>query len=79
MFSRTGLSNLLNKIQFTFEVVPFRPFQMIFALILAQRYKGVGGRWGGAGRGGEGQVGVGREEEKPPGEDTGPPVTLRWS
>ena len=35
----------------------------------------------GAGRvgGGEGRVEVGREEKKPPGEDTGPPVALRWS
>ena len=76
MFSRTGPSNLLNKIQFTFEVVP-RPFQTIFrrcTSILAQHYKGVGGReegrsgeegrWGGRG-GGEGGE-VGREEEKPP-------------
>ena len=37
LFSRTGLSNLLNKIQFTFEIV-----------------------------------------QKPPGEDMGPPVSLRW-
>ena len=56
LFSRTGLSNLLNKIQFTFEVVPclilglFRRFFRRCASILAQYYEGVGGR----------------EEEKPP-------------
>ena len=60
LFSRTGLSNLLNKIQFTFEVVPclilglFRRFFRRSASILAQCYEGVGGE------------GVGREEEKPP-------------
>ena len=63
MFRRTGLSNLLNKIQFSFEVIPclilglFRRFFHKCALILAQHYKGVGG-WEagkrGAGRGGEG-------------------------
>ena len=48
MFSRTGLSNLLNEIQFAFEVVPclilslFRRFFQRYASILAQRYKGVG-------------------------------------
>ena len=58
LFSRTLLSNLLNKIQFTFEVVPclilglFRRFFRRCASILAQCYEGVGGR--------------GREEEKPP-------------
>ena len=61
MFNRTGLSNLLNKIQFTFEVVPclilglFRRFFQRCASILAQCYKGVG-RWeereGRVGRGG---------------------------
>ena len=63
---RLGLSNLLNKIQFTFEVVPclilglFRRFFRRCASILAQCYKGVGGRE-------EGRVGWGgREEEKPP-------------
>ena len=69
MFNRTGLSNLLNKIQFTFEVVPclilglFRRFFRRCASILAQCYEGVGG-WeeGRVGWGG----GVGREEEKPP-------------
>ena len=35
-----------------------------------------GGGWVG---GEEWRVGVGREEENPPGEDMGPPVTLRWS
>ena len=64
LFSRTGLSNLLNKIQFTFEVVPclilglFRRFFRRCASILAQCYEGEGE--------GEGGVGVGREEEKPP-------------
>ena len=65
MFSRTGFSNLLNKIQFTFEVVPclilglFRRFFQRCASILAQCYEGVGGwqevrgGWGG-GEGGEG-------------------------
>ena len=65
LFSRTGLSNLLNKIQFTFEVVLclilglFRQFFPRCASILAQCYEGVG--W-------KGRVGwgVGREEEKPP-------------
>ena len=48
LFNRTGLSNLLNKIQFTFEVVPclilglFRRFFRRCASILAQCYKGVG-------------------------------------
>ena len=66
LFSRTGLSNLLNKIQFTFEVVPclilglFRRFFRRCASILAQCYEGVGGREGGVG------WGEGREEEKPP-------------
>ena len=60
MFSRTGLSNLLNKIQFTFEVVPYLIlglFRQVFhrcASILAQSYKEVGGREAGKGRGGEG-------------------------
>ena len=73
LFSRTGLSNLLNKIQFTFEVVPclilglFRRFFRRCASILAQCYKGVGGReeggWGGVG-GGEGGG------KTSPGEDT---------
>ena len=63
LFSRTLLSNLLNKIQFTFEVLPclilglFRRFFRRCASILAQCYEGVGGWEGG---------GVGREEEKPP-------------
>ena len=38
-----------------------------------------GGGWAG---GGEGRVGVGGwggRRKKPPGEDTGPPVALRWS
>ena len=68
LFSRTLLSNLLNKIQFTFEAVPclilglFRRFFRRCASILAQCYEGgwVGGRRGGWGGG------VGREEEKPP-------------
>ena len=61
--NRTGLSNLLNKIQFTFEVVPclilglFRRFFRRRASILTQCYEGVGGREEGR---------VGREEEKPP-------------
>ena len=64
MFNRTGLNNLLNKIQFTFEVVPclilglFRRIFQRCASILAQCYKGVGGweeREGWVGRGdGEG-------------------------
>ena len=64
LFSRTGLSNILNKIQFTFEVVPclilglFRRFFHRCASILAQSYKGMGG-WVG---GGEGRVGVGGGE-----------------
>ena len=82
LFSRTGLSNLLNKIQFTFKVVPclilglFRRFFHRCTSILAQHYKGwVGGRQGEAGRGG----GWGGRWQKLPGEDTGPPVALRWS
>ena len=60
------LASLLNKIQFTFEVVPclilglFRHFFLRYASILAQHYKGWGGRGGGEGGG------VGREVEKPP-------------
>ena len=76
LFSRTLLSNLFNKIQFTFEVVPclilglFRRFFRRCASILAQCYEGVGGReegrggWGGGWAGG--RRGVEREEEKPP-------------
>ena len=63
LFSRTGLSNLLNK---TFEVVPclilglFRQFFKRCASILAQHYNGrVGGRWGRVGESGEGWVGGG--------------------
>ena len=58
LFSRTGFSNLLNKIQFTFKVVPclisglFRRFFRRCAPILAQCYEGVDG-WEGR-RGGEG-------------------------
>ena len=68
------VANLLNKILFTFEVVPclilglFRRFFHRCASILAQSYKGVGG-WE-AGRGG----GWGGRWKKLPGEDTGPPV-----
>ena len=72
LFSRTGFSNLLNTIQFTFEVVPclilglFRRFFRRCASILAQCYEG-GGGW----VGGEGRVG-GREGggKTPTGEDT---------
>ena len=72
LFSRTLLSNLLNKIQFTFEVVPClisglsRRFFRRCASILAQCYKGVGGweeRVGGEGR-------WGGRWQKTPGEDT---------
>ena len=70
LFSRTGLSNLLNKIQFTFKVVPclilglFRRFFRRCASILAQCYEGgwVGGRRGGGGGEGGGKTS--------PGEDT---------
>ena len=61
LFSRTELSNLLNKIRFTFEVVPclildlFRQFFHKCASILAQSCKGVSGWVGGR----EGRVGVG--------------------
>ena len=63
MFSRTGLSNLLNKMQFTFEVVPclilglFRQFLKVcinFGPVLQVGW--VGGRR-------EGQVRVGGGEE----------------
>ena len=84
LFSRTGLSNLLNKIQFTFKVVPclilglFRRFFRRCASILAQCYEGVvGWEGGGEGRvgwgGGEGRVGWGGGEgggKTSPGEDT---------
>ena len=72
LFSRTVLSNLLNKIQFTFEAVPclilglFRRFFRRCASILAQFYEGVGGRE-------EGRVGWGGGEgggKTSPGEDT---------
>ena len=78
LFSRTGLSNLLNKIQFTFEVVPclilglFRQFFSQVCINFGPALQGVGGQE--SGKGGEG----GRWQ-KLPGEDTGPPVTLRWS
>ena len=58
LFSRTGFGDLLNKIQFTFEVVPclisglFRRFFRRCASILAQCYEGVGGWEGRVGRGG---------------------------
>ena len=58
LFSRTGLSNLLNKTQFTFEVVPcliLGLFRRFFRRFLAQCYKGMGGweeREGRVGRGG---------------------------
>ena len=73
MFSRTGFSNQLNKIQFTFEVAPclisglFRRFFRRCASILAQCYEGVGGweeGWAGGRRVGVGRVGVGREEAR---------------
>ena len=57
LFSRTGLSNLLNKTQFTIEVVPclilglFRRFFRRCASILAQCYR-VGGEGGAGGEGG---------------------------
>ena len=79
LFSRTGLSNLLNKIQFTFEVVPclilglFRRFFHRCASILAQSYKGMGGQEAGRGEG------WGGSWQKLPGEDMGPPVAPRWS
>ena len=66
LFSGTILSNLVNKIQFTFEVVPcliFRRFFRRCAPISAQSYKGVGG-WEAGRR--EGVGGVGREEAKAP-------------
>ena len=65
--------DLVNKIQFTFEVVPclilglFKRFFHRCASILAHAAL-QGGWWG-----------VGREKENLPGEDTGPPVALRWS
>ena len=52
LFSRTGLSNLLNKILFTFEVVPCLISKVCinFSPVL---FKGwVGGRRGGVGEGG---------------------------
>ena len=61
MFNRTGFSNLLNKIQFTFEVVPcwilglFRRFFRSCASIFAQCYK----RWAGGRRGRGGWDGEG--------------------
>ena len=65
LFSGTILSNLVNKIQFTFEVVPcliFRRFFRKCAPIQPRVTRGwVGGRQGG-GKG----WGVGREESKAP-------------
>ena len=75
-FSITGLSNLLNKIQFTFEVVSclisglsddFLEVCINFGPVLQG-----GGRMGG-------KEGWGGRWQKILGEDTGPPVTLRWS
>ena len=73
LFNSTGLSTLLNKIQFTFEVVPslilglFRRFFRRCASILAQCYEGVGGREEGVGGREEGvggrEEGVGGREE----------------
>ena len=60
LFNRTGLSNLLNKIQFTFEVVPclilglFRRFFQRFFLVL-QGGGRVGGEGGAGGEGGRWQ------------------------
>ena len=72
MFSRTGFSNLLNKIQFTFEVVPclisglFRRFFSKVCINFSPVLRG-GGRVGG----GEGGVGGGEGGGKTsPGEDT---------
>ena len=73
MFSRTGFSNVLNKIQFTFEVVPwlisglFRRFFRRCASILAQCYEGVGGWEEGRGGWGGGEEGGGKTS---PSEDT---------
>ena len=74
-------SNLLNKIQFTFKVVP--------CLISDNFFTGVHQFWPSITRGEcvggrEGQVGVGDGRwggrwQNPPNEDTGPPVTPRWS
>ena len=70
MFSRTGPSNLLNKIQFTFEVVP-RPFQTIFPKVYINFSPVLqGGGWEGGGeewvRRGGGEGGG----KTSPGEDT---------
>ena len=74
LFSRTLLSNLLNKIQFTFKsssLLDFRPFQTILLKVcinFSPVLRG-GGRMGGeGGAGGEG--GWGGRWQKPPGEDT---------
>ena len=60
LFSRTLLSNLFNKIQFTFEVVPslldFRPFQTIFSKVCINFSPVLRG---GGGGGEEGRVGWG--------------------
>ena len=74
LFSRTGLSNLLNKIQFTFEVASWA-FSDNFFTGVHQFKPSVTRGWVGAGRGG----GRGGSRKNPPGEDTGPPVTPRWS
>ena len=63
LFSRTGLSNLLNQIQFTFEVVPCLILGL-FRQFFSQVYINFGqalqeGGWAG---GGEGWVGVGSGE-----------------
>ena len=59
MFSRTGFSNLLNKIQFIFEVVPcliYDFFEGVHQFQPRVTRGWVGGRW----------EGVGREEAKAP-------------
>ena len=65
MFSRTGLSNPLNKYR-SCSLLDFRPFQMIFSQVCINLNPGLqGGGWAG---GGEGQVGAGGGEGggKPP-------------
>ena len=69
MFNRTGLSNPLNKIQFTFEVVPclILGFLMIFSKVCINFSPALqGGGWVGGRRGVVGGWGVEREEAKAP-------------
>ena len=73
--AKLKLSSLLNKVQFTFEVVP-----CLILGLFRQFFTGVHQFWPSITKGWVGERwGVGREVAKPPVKDMGPPVTLRWS